>query len=94
MEEVPGDVLYGVLITKEFGPENVQNMSERYYPNKSVSSSSSSSSSALPSNSSTQMQWNEPALNAIVMRAVNYLGVNLEDALAIQYSEGKIQQGT
>ncbi|MAR66979.1 MAG: hypothetical protein CL833_07015 [Crocinitomicaceae bacterium] len=46
------------------------------------------------SGSSTQMEWNEPALNAIVMRAVNYLGVNLEDALAIQYSEGKIQQGT
>lgn len=46
------------------------------------------------SGSSTQMEWNEPALNAIIMRAVQYLGVNLEDQLAITYSEGKIQQGT
>jgi len=46
------------------------------------------------SGTSTQMQWNEPALNAIIMRAVNYLGVSLEDGLAVQYSEGKIQQGT
>lgn len=46
------------------------------------------------SGTSTQMEWNEPALNAIIMRAVQYLGVNLEDQLAISYSEGKIQQGT
>ena len=46
------------------------------------------------SGSSTQMEWNEPALNAIIMRAVQYLGVNLEDQLAISYTEGKIQQGT
>lgn len=46
------------------------------------------------SGSSTQMGWNEPALNAIIMRAVQYLGVNLEDQTAIGYTEGKIQQGT
>jgi len=46
------------------------------------------------SGTSTQMEWNEPALNAIIMRAVQYLGVNLDDQLAISYSEGKIQQGT
>jgi len=40
------------------------------------------------------MEWNEPALNAIIMRAVQYLGVNLEDQLAVSYAEGKIQQGT
>jgi hypothetical protein len=46
------------------------------------------------SGSSTQMEWNEPALNAIIMRAVQYLGVNLEDQIAVGYTEGKIQQGT
>jgi hypothetical protein len=46
------------------------------------------------SGTSTQMDWNEPALNAIMMRAVQYLGVNLDDQLAISYTEGKIQQGT
>lgn len=46
------------------------------------------------SGTSTQMEWNEPALNAIIMRAVQYLGVNLEDQLAVSYAEGKIQQGT
>lgn len=46
------------------------------------------------SGSSTQMDWNEPALNAIIMRAIQYLGINLDDQLAITYTEGKIQQGT
>lgn len=46
------------------------------------------------SGTSTQMDWNEPALNAIMMRALQYLGVNLEDGLIVQYTEGKIQQGS
>ena len=43
---------------------------------------------------STQLAWNDTSINQIIIKALQYLGVNLEAVPLVQYTEVKDQQKT
>ncbi len=43
---------------------------------------------------STQMVWNETCINEIIMKALQLLGVNIQDGKLVNYTEQKDQQKT
>ena len=42
---------------------------------------------------SVELNWAEDCINDVINKALNFLGVHLEDVNVIQYTEGKNQTG-
>lgn len=45
-------------------------------------------------NNSTQLEWNESSINQIIIKALQFLGVNISATQLVQYTEMKDQQKT
>ena len=41
---------------------------------------------------SVQLEWNESELSEIMIRAIEYLGINVDDATIVQYANAKSKE--